>query len=299
LNLHRLAACMLRAAVAVGLCLVMLLGAFPSGATVAPAALHKRVLPVVGGTVPGAGQGVEATDLVYHNGPIQKAPHVYLVFWAWLGQDPDGEAPYLQRFFAGIGGSSWDNVHTQYSGSGQGFITNPANQLAGVWFDDSLSVPPVPDLYIDQEAAAAARHFNDYSSDATYMIFTAHLDNDLEFGRVYCGWHSSTNANGHEIAYSDIGYLTDAGGSCGENFVNPGDAGKLDGASIVGGHEFTEAVTDPHIDAWYDSGGAENADKCAWRQAGNGKVTDITLPTGTFAVQGGWSNAIHDCATSA
>ena len=32
---------------------------------------------------------------------------------------------------------------------------------------------------------------------------------------------------------------------CGENAVNPGAAGKLDGFSIVLGHEIEETVTDP------------------------------------------------------
>ncbi|MCA1812432.1 MAG: hypothetical protein LC624_00600 [Halobacteriales archaeon] len=295
---------MLRGALAVGLTMLMLVPALPLGATVpAPPALSKHIMPTPAYAAAhpelfGA-PGVQVVDLTYHNGPIQPSPRVYLVFWAWLGQDPSGEAPYLQRFFSGIGGSGWNNVHTQYTGTGQGHITNPPGELAGVWFDDSLSVPPVPDLFIANEAVAAAAHFGDYGVDANYMIFTGHLNNDLEFGRFYCGWHSSTNANGHTIAYSDIGYVTDVGGSCGQNFVNGGAAGTLDGASIVGGHEFTEMATDPHINAWYDSNGAENADKCAWRANGNGHVQNIVLSTGTFAVQGAWSNDVHDCAISA
>jgi hypothetical protein len=36
--------------------------------------------------------------------------------------------------------------------------------------------------------------------------------------------------------------------------------------------------------------GEENGDLCAWKTSGGGRVQDITLPTGTFAVQGTWSN---------
>ena len=34
-------------------------------------------------------------------------------------------------------------------------------------------------------------------------------------------------------------------------------------ASIIA-HELEEAVTDPDLNAWYDTRGYENADKCAW-----------------------------------
>ena len=65
---------------------------------------------------------------------------------------------------------------------------------------------------------------------------------------------------------------------CGENAVNSGPAGKLDGFSIVLGHEIEETVTDPgaedivgsgssstNLGGWYDPFDAnENGDKCAW-----------------------------------
>jgi len=41
---------------------------------------------------------------------------------------------------------------------------------------------------------------------------------------------------------------------------NPG----VDGAISVMTHELEEATTDPDLNAWYDSSGAENGDKCAW-----------------------------------
>ena len=34
-------------------------------------------------------------------------------------------------------------------------------------------------------------------------------------------------------------------------------------ASVIA-HELEEAATDPDLNAWYDSRGYENADKCAW-----------------------------------
>jgi serine protease len=103
---------------------------------------------------------------------------------------------------------------------------------------------------------------------------------------------------------------------CGENAVNGGSAGRLDGFSIVLGHEIEETVTDPaaedvlgsgtsaqQIGGWYDALDAnENGDKCAW--VGENLLTAQGPPApipgamgnmqgnggGTFAVQSLWSN---------
>ncbi|MHB8585765.1 MAG: hypothetical protein ACYDDF_08015 [Thermoplasmatota archaeon] len=241
-----------------------------------------------------------SNNLIYGNGSIEKVPRVYIDFWCWGGSDPSGEGPYLQAFFQGVGGSTWINSQTQYYETARGSITNPTGQLAGVWSDNSCLVPPVPDAQISNEALAAEAHFG-YSADADYFIATPHLHNDAEFGVQYCAWHSTVNdAQGRPVAYTDFPYIPDAqAGTCGANFVNSGSAGALDGVSMVGGHEYAEAMTDPHPSTgWVDASGSETGDKCAWISTGPGAAIDITLSTGTFAVQSLWSNAAAGCVTS-
>jgi hypothetical protein len=84
--------------------------------------------------------------------------------------------------------------------------------------------------------------------------------------------------------------MTDAGGNCGENSVNSGSGGVLDGVSIVEGHELAESITDPLLNAWFDAGGNEIGDKCAWTSLAN-----VTTYGGTFAMQPLWSNAANGC----
>jgi serine protease len=99
------------------------------------------------------------------------------------------------------------------------------------------------------------------------------------------------------LSYTDFPYIPDAGGSCGQNFVNSGSAGTLDGVSIVGGHEFAESETDPNPPTgWTDTIGAEDGDKCAWIQVGPGAIANITISTGKFAVQSLWSNKANQGA---
>ncbi len=49
-------------------------------------------------------------------------------------------------------------------------------------------------------------------------------------------------------------------------------------------------VTDPHLNAWCDSSGAENADKCAWT-FGHPLLTFSN--NSQWKVQGNWSNAAY------
>jgi hypothetical protein len=85
--------------------------------------------------------------------------------------------------------------------------------------------------------------------------------------------------------------------------ATPSATASSDSLSIVVGHEYSEAVTDPDNfasiqDGWNDAQGSENADKCAWIETQN-----ITLAGHQFAVQPTWSNEAYDagkdgCAVS-
>jgi hypothetical protein len=241
---------------------------------------------------------------------------------------------YVQSFFGNVGGSPWAGVQTQYcrgtlAGStscvgGTGFVTNPKHQLKGVWSDPT----PVPDDIIASglaqnlvddpiaaEAMRASAHFG-YDSQATYIILTP--PSAIATGQpVYCGYHSQTTSidglgNPYRLQYAFIPYLNlnwpgIGAGGCGMHNVNAtSDAfgnGIFDGYSIVTGHEYSEAVTDPDNfssfqDGWNDDQTSENGDKCAWIETQN-----ITLGGHDYAVQPTWSNEAFDagkdgCAVS-
>jgi len=107
--------------------------------------------------------------------------------------------------------------------------------------------------------------------------------------------HSSTSSSYGNIAYTNLPYITDAGGSCGANFNGLGPNA---GITIVGGHEMAETITDQFPSSgWLDSNGAENGDKCAWITSGQGASAIVTFPNGsTFPVQSLWSNTFNSNA---
>ncbi|MFI5080312.1 MAG: hypothetical protein ACHQCE_04525 [Streptosporangiales bacterium] len=241
-----------------------------------------------------------------------------------LSGDPSGEAPYLQEMFKGLGtgGEQWSGVMTQYcEGVSAGAQTCPATAphvaypnggaLAGVWVDESAASPAqATGDQLAQEAISAATHFGNTTAaknrDASYVILSptgTHPDGfDTQTGQDFCAWHDwngdSTLSGGGavsspdgDVAFTNMPYVTDAGVNCGANFINSGSNRNLQGVSIVAGHEYAETITDQNpAGGWVDLGGEETADKCAWLQTGSGKVALLTLPTGTFAMQGVWAN---------
>jgi len=253
------------------------------------------------------------SELSYHGGVggigVETAPKVYLVLWGsqWNNNDPSGEAAILQNFYTGAGGSSWLNSVTQYcqgvptgtvfcNGAGTA-AGNPNHILAGVWADNASAAPSKPrQSQFAAEAVRAAQHFGNTtaSSNASvqYVIATATRNNSRGFGTQFCAYHSATSSTVGNVAYTNLPYITDAGGSCGANFNGLGpDAG----ITIVAGHEMAETVTDQFPNGgWLDSSGAENGDKCAWISSGQGAAADVTLTSGSsFPVQSLWSNAFN------
>jgi hypothetical protein len=245
---------------------------------------------------PGVALGVPAMgNMAYFGGPVQTAPKIYLVFWGW-GQagafdhttagmpanDPDGAAARMTAFVHALGGTAWAGSQTQYyevgAGGAQSHITNPADQFGGVWYDDANTIHNnVSGQELAQEAARAAGHFGVTDlKNAQFVIAQPQRYNEAGFnsGAGYCAWHDYTQASSYPgvtpgIAFTNMPYVLNSGTGCGESSVNPGAAGRLDGFTIVMGHEIEETVTDPGAESagvggWYDVQGWENADKCAW-----------------------------------
>jgi hypothetical protein len=253
-----------------------------------------------------------SNDLYYHGGisgiGVETAPKVYLVLWGsqWNNNDPSGESALLQSFYGHAGGSSWLNSVTQYcqgvaSGTyycnGQGQAAgNQTGIYAGIWADNSSQSPSRPrQSQIAAEAQRAAAHFGNTTAaknaSVQYVIATAHGVSPQGFGSQYCAWHSSTSSSYGTIAYTNLPYITDAGASCGANFNG---LGANAGITIVGGHEMAESISDQFPNGgWLDSGGAENGDKCAWIQSGQGASANVTMNGATFPVQSLWSNAFN------
>ena len=272
----------------------------------------------------GSGAGPAAAspgnNMVYGGGSapgsVSTTPAVYVVFWGSQWSTSDPYASYLTNFLSGLYGTGddWTKVSQQYcEGVASGTVTCPTSAphiglpsgslLKGVWFDNALPATPVTAGLlnipsVDQmgaEAVRAAAHFGNTAAgsntETQYVIALPSLFISPGEG-YYCAYHSSVSSNYGAVAYTNLPYLTDVGSLCGQDAVNPN--GTYDGVSIVEGHEFMETITDmrPRT-GWSDSSGQENGDKCAWITSGQGAMANLTLSTGTFAVQSTWSNSFN------
>jgi hypothetical protein len=267
-----------------------------------------------------------------------------------LACDPDGAGARMADFVSQMGGTRWAGVQTQYfqrRGERRQFITNPKHQLAGLWADDvddasGLSKTSAENpagsanTYTDlaREGERAMKHFGlRRLANADIVIAQPPRFSDPNaISQGYCAFHDYTEPRLEKgiydgiapgIAYINMPYQlainSNGANLCGENFVNPGATGKLDGFSIVLGHEIEETVTDPgaedilggaglgnqtFLGGWYDTiDGDENGDKCAWVGTlldGGGSPNVMPIPgavgnirgnRGTiFPVQSLWSN---------
>ncbi len=282
--------------------------------------------------------------------PKNAACHPVRVGSATLHCDPDGAGARMASFVSQLGGTRWAGLQSQYyetdSHGARHFITNPRHQLAGIWADDGNSAAVLrktsannpagaTNTYtqLAREAARAVRHFHirDLIDSDIVIAQPPSFSDPSALSQGYCAFHDYTQPkvekgiyNGIRagIPYTNMPYQlsinSNGTNACGENFVNPGRLGRLDGFSIVLGHEIEETVTDPgaeevtgaglspqrFLGGWYDTiDEDENGDKCAWVGTlldGGGKPDVMAIPgaigkmTGNrgkvFPVQSLWSN---------
>jgi hypothetical protein len=93
---------------------------------------------------------------------------------------------------------------------------------------------------------------------------------------TFCGYHGHFNYGGLDIRYAVFPYLNCS--ACKLSNLSVADM-----MTIVASHEIREAVTDPQLNAWYDSQGYEADDKCAWHNL-------YRMAEGGFVVQPEYSN---------
>ena len=229
--------------------------------------------------------GGRSPNLTWHRGPVMHGTVVEPIFWgpSWSTYSGD-EISGLQTFYAGIGGSNYAITNTEYTDGGH---VSPAVSLGATYFDSSTASSGSSTSAV---LAAVCRNVINPVPNGYYPVHT-----DRPRGNAgFCAWHSAgTCANGVTVQF---GFFFKPDGDWG---CDPEDASGLHSEGLaaqvnVGGHELSEMLTDPHLNAWYDFRGDENADKCAWRFG----PSLLTFPNGSqWKIQGNWSNSAYSSGT--
>jgi hypothetical protein len=269
--------------------------------------------------LPGKTASTSTHLLTYHRGPVMHTTSTtYAIFWE-PPVLPDGFPTHvsstynglIQRYFQDIGGSGVYQVNTQYYDTAAHIANN--STLGGVWIDHSPYPLPkcfdpltphgcLSDAQIQDEVTKAMQ-VNHWSGGFNHLFF---VYTSLGEGSCYdvsscaftqfCAYHSYYNTSNQTILYANMPYA----GTVRDCVVktSPNNDSDADSTISVSSHEHMEAVTDAHLDAWYDIDGNENGDKCAWNFGSvslDGGKANVQWNGHYYIVQQEWSNAIADC----
>ncbi|CAF4260945.1 unnamed protein product [Rotaria socialis] len=231
-------------------------------------------------------------NITYHENPVMKSPVAYVVWYGnWTG---NSGVVLIEKFLAGIGSTSWWGMATQY--------TNGSNITFGQSTYDNYSQgtnlnQSMVFAIVTKAISSQALPFNE---NGIYFVLTSSDVNETEFCTSACGWHSYDLAT--KLIYSCIGNSElQCPQSCSVQQTSPNGNFGADAMASVIAHEAMEATTDPFMNAWFDSNGEENADKCAWTfgklmRSSNGAYYNMIVGGVQFLIQQNWNLFIQNCS---
>lgn len=220
--------------------------------------------------------------LIDHGGAVLASSKAVAVYWGPAGDFPPDLESGMAALLSGFTGSSYLGIAQQYM-RGAAIST-----IYGGALSDS-SAPPKHAPKASDLGAEVCKLVGAPDPSAVYVVFTSNAPHVS-----YCAWHDKATCNGVTFQVAYIPNQAQLPGCSPYTRSNLGcnaySNGTVTSADSVA-HEFMEAVTDPHIDAWYDQQGAEVADKCNFDYQ-----ACVTLGNGsTWQIQSEWSNALGGC----
>ncbi len=247
-----------------------------------------RIMPALttGGTS-------STTPLSDHGGPVINTPTIYLIWYGNWNQTNGSDTPAGQQLIrdwaVSIGGTPYFQLNSSYS------TTKPisGNVLYGGQTTDTGTRTRLTDSQIQGVVnSAITSNRLPYNANGVYFVVTSsNVTASSGFCTQYCGWHTVGNLTNGKVRYSFVGNANRCLSACAAQSTSPNNNAGIDGAISVMSHELEEATSDPDLNAWYDSSGAENGDKCAWTfghsqlQATNGSWYNMTFGGHQWLIQ--------------
>ena len=234
----------------------------------------------------GHGGGGSSPNLAYHFGPVQSGGTTVIpIYWGttWGSTTSVQKVTYMTAFYGGVGNSGYVKSNTEYtdsSGHVSAAVSNPSS------FTD-LSAAPTHAPQTSTILAEVAKETNNKPQQGAY--YPVYIDQPRG-GAGYCAWHSAGTINGIEVQFGFF-FNLDGDPGCDPQDTQTGNPQGVAALANVTGHELSEMLTDPQLNAWYDSSGAENADKCAWHFDPNYLAS---FGGHSWKIQGNWSNAAYN-----
>jgi hypothetical protein len=253
--------------------------------------------PVHLGMAPTQGSTAATSPLIYHGGPLIGTPHVYIIWYGnWNqnnGTDNAGGQQIIRDWADNIGGTPHFAINSSKSTNGYSITGNVTFNPFADETTDTGTKTKLRDADIQSIVNNAINSGRlPYDAAGVYFVITSsNVSETSGFCNRYCGWHTYGNLTRGRVRYSFVGNAARCLSSCAPQTVSPNGNPGIDAAISVLTHELEEATTDPDLNAWYDSSGAEDADKCAWTfghalyQTGNGAWANMNIGGRDYLIQ--------------
>jgi len=314
-----------------------------SGGRAASVALQSGVsaqdLP--GSLATRANQRDTGGNVTYHGGPVVHGITNYALYWDPASAIPASTKTLINQYFADVAHDSGTNANNyavlgEYS-DGSGNIEY--QQTFGGALSDTNAYPASgcnhgATCITDAQILAQVNTFITANSlprgmSAQYFVFTPTnvttcfdpTPSTTCSDNAYCAYHSFSGSGSSTILYADDPMTLDTlanAKSCqfdGNGVIQEpnGDIGDVVLKAV--GHESRETISDPRLNAWFDSHGNELDDKCNSTGGGLGRDPNAFLPViggdagaGTlfnqvynghhYYMQSEWSNNTASCRMS-
>jgi hypothetical protein len=232
-------------------------------------------------------------NLIDNGGPVLESSTSYAIFWGTQTAFPGDLKKALPLYFQGYGDSVYSHILDQYL---PGVETSSFDTTTATDTSAPPGGSPSTAMIVNEacKAIKAGRLPLDpidktSSSGGLYFVFTSNFPSGVN----YCAWHSYGSCEGQNIAVAYIPNLKNVAGCNPGNLYNANTYSEGTRADVnVVAHEQSEAITDPQLNAWFDSVGNEIGDKCAWMFSSAVTLADST----TWQLQEEWSNSATACA---
>lgn len=258
----------------------------------APGVVRHRTNPHEAGALTAGSTGVITPDITFHGGPVMASPNVYLIWYGNWNQSNGSDTPAGQQivrdFLNGLSNSNYYVTNASYSGVTGSFA------VKGEYTDSYSQTRRLSDSRVQAVVTHAINTgvFGHADVNGIYFVLTSSdVSESSGFCTRYCGWHTNGTISGTDIKYSFVGNANRCLNACAAQTVGPNGNAGVDGMVSVIAHELEETNTDPDLNAWYDSNGSEDADKCSWTfgsnqtLGSNGAYYNMTLNSRNFLVQ--------------
>ena len=238
-----------------------------------PETTKHRMNPHTPRAVVAGSTGAVTPAITYHNGALINTPIIYYIWYGnWNqtnGSDNAGGQQILRDFASTVGLSPYYLINTTYNAGSYSITGNVlygGQTTVGYTKGTRLRDSDIRTI-VNTAISSGSLPFN---ADGVYFVLTSSdVTASSGFCTQYCGWHTSAQfqTGPQRLRYSFVGNANRCLSACAAQTISPNGNAGVDAMVSIIAHELEETATDADPGSnpgWYDSAGAENADKCAW-----------------------------------